>query len=197
MGDSLPDRHPPIANPMFEIWRLSRRTGALVDASLNGEQTASDFGLYSLIRNLGSTTATELAELTGSGISTISQQLRRLEERGHLTRTPHPDDGRSTLVALTDAGRDLHGKAGPGYGMLEADLRDELGEDGPMVMYALRQLDEALCRLLGIELDDAASVPRFDALPLDHGTLSADQMAEVRRFIAWVRWRDDQPAAEA
>ena len=189
--DALPARNPPISNPLFEIWRLSRRTSAVMDEALHGEQTGSDFGLYSLLRNLGTTTTTELADLTGSGLSTISQQLRRLEERGHLRRTPHPDDGRSTLVSLTQEGRDLHGKASPGFGMLIQDLREELGdEDYGVVMIGLRRLDEALCRLLGVETE-GLPLPPVSSVPVAGPRLTPDQLREVQRFADWVVWRDD------
>ncbi len=36
---------------------------------------------------------------------TMTNRIDRLEHRGLVRRTPHPDDGRGVLVALTDAGR--------------------------------------------------------------------------------------------
>ena len=188
--DAPPPRHPPISNPLFEIWRLTRRTAAAVDAALHDEQTGSDFGLYSLLRNLGTTTTTEIADLTGSGVSTISQQLRRLEERGHLRRSPNPDDRRSTLVALTEEGRDLHAKASPGFGMLVADLVEELGEqDHAAVMYGLRRLDEALCVLLGVDLE-GLSLPPLTPPSAVRSDLTPEQRREVEQFTDWVVWRD-------
>ena len=59
--------------------------------------------------------------------TTVSSYVKRLEPRGHVERAPNPDDGRSYLLHLTDAGRVAHTDAaehflphsprcGPGWG---------------------------------------------------------------------------------
>lgn len=48
---------------------------------------------------------TELAELEGLAQPTMTVLVRRLEERGWVTRAGHPDDGRVVLVAITERGR--------------------------------------------------------------------------------------------
>lgn len=45
-----------------------------------------------------------LARLTSGSLSRVSHGARRLEKRGYLTRCRCPDDGRVTLVTLTDDG---------------------------------------------------------------------------------------------
>ncbi len=42
---------------------------------------------------------------------TLTPLLKRLEKLGYITRTKDPDDERSLLVDLTDAGRELKGRA--------------------------------------------------------------------------------------
>lgn len=39
-------------------------------------------------------------------LSTVSRHLRSLDDLGLITRSPDPDDGRATLLDLSDAGRD-------------------------------------------------------------------------------------------
>ena len=46
----------------------------------------------------------KLAELTEGSLPRLSQVVSRLEKSGRVERRPDPDDGRSTLVTLTDEG---------------------------------------------------------------------------------------------
>jgi DNA-binding MarR family transcriptional regulator len=48
---------------------------------------------------------TELAELEGLAQPTMTVLVRRLEERGWVSRAGHPEDGRVVLVAITARGR--------------------------------------------------------------------------------------------
>ncbi|WP_448388353.1 MarR family winged helix-turn-helix transcriptional regulator [Microbacterium aurum] len=43
--------------------------------------------------------------------ATVTSAVDRLERDGLLRRTPHPRDGRATMLALTDVGRDLTERA--------------------------------------------------------------------------------------
>lgn len=46
----------------------------------------------------------ELAFLANGSLSRLSNVVKRFEQRGWVTRSPDPDDGRFTLAALTDIG---------------------------------------------------------------------------------------------
>ncbi|NJP66401.1 MarR family winged helix-turn-helix transcriptional regulator [Streptomyces spiramenti] len=46
----------------------------------------------------------ELAHLANGSLSRLSNVARRFEQRGWLTRSPDPEDGRFTVAELTDAG---------------------------------------------------------------------------------------------
>jgi DNA-binding MarR family transcriptional regulator len=59
----------------------------------------------------------------------LTYQAQLLEQRGLITRSPSPDDERSTVVALTDAGREVLAAVFPGHietvhGLLFAPLSD-------------------------------------------------------------------------
>ncbi|MFB2584947.1 MarR family winged helix-turn-helix transcriptional regulator [Herbiconiux liukaitaii] len=56
-----------------------------------------------------------LAHYANSSLSRISRAVSRLEARGWATREPDPDDGRSTLAALTEAGLETFRSASPGH----------------------------------------------------------------------------------
>ena len=58
---------------------------------------------------------TELAHLANGSLSRTSHSSRRLEQRGLVARQQCPDDGRVTLVTLTDEGYQQLAKAAPSH----------------------------------------------------------------------------------
>ncbi|CAN3130793.1 MarR family winged helix-turn-helix transcriptional regulator [Mycobacterium sp. smrl_JER01] len=55
----------------------------------------------------------ELAFLANGSLSRLSNVVKRFEQRGWVTRSPDPDDGRYTLAHLTDDGYRLVVAAAP------------------------------------------------------------------------------------
>lgn len=55
----------------------------------------------------------ELAFLANGSLSRLSNVVKRFEQRGWMTRSPDPDDGRYTLAHLTDEGYRLVVAAAP------------------------------------------------------------------------------------
>lgn len=53
------------------------------------------------------TTATTLRRVLGVTAASISNTLGDMEREGLISRIPNPHDARSTLIQLTDRGRDL------------------------------------------------------------------------------------------
>ncbi|MCO7225328.1 MarR family winged helix-turn-helix transcriptional regulator [Pleionea sp. CnH1-48] len=51
-------------------------------------------------------TSVRIKELTGMDAATITRANARLIELGFVQKTPNPNDGRSTLLTLTDKGKD-------------------------------------------------------------------------------------------
>jgi DNA-binding MarR family transcriptional regulator len=58
---------------------------------------------------------TDLADGLVYSRSGLTYQAQLLEKRGLVTRTPSPDDERSTLVTLTAEGRAVLGEVFPGH----------------------------------------------------------------------------------
>src|SRR3954466_11380219 len=58
---------------------------------------------------------TALAQRTNATLPRLSHVVRRLEDRGLVTRFPCPGDGRATNAQLTDAGWDAVVDAAPGH----------------------------------------------------------------------------------
>jgi DNA-binding MarR family transcriptional regulator len=62
------------------------------------------YAILSLIGARGPVRLTEVAAELGMPITTASDVVRRLEGRRLVKRSPNPDDGRSSLFALTASG---------------------------------------------------------------------------------------------
>ncbi|MEU4398950.1 MarR family transcriptional regulator [Micromonospora orduensis] len=58
---------------------------------------------------------TDLADGVVYSRSGLTYQAGLLDKRGLITRSPSPDDERSVLVTVTDAGRDLVARVLPGH----------------------------------------------------------------------------------
>jgi DNA-binding MarR family transcriptional regulator len=77
----------------------------LVERELAADGVESDsYASLSLIGVRSSVRLTELAEELGLPLTTMSDVVRRLENRGYVRRRQNPDDGRSFLFELTTRG---------------------------------------------------------------------------------------------
>lgn len=99
---------------------------------------------------------TDLADGLVYSRSGLTYQAQLLERRGLVTRTPSPEDERSTLVALTADGRAVLGQVFPGHieavrSLLFAALSDD-------------DVDE-LARILGKAAGHLRSAPPRSATP--------------------------------
>lgn len=84
----------------------------------------------------------EVAALANGSLTRLSRTVDRLEQRGWVTRRPDPDDGRSTLAVLTDAGRDKVVAAAPGH---VNEVRRLVFD--PLTKAQVRQLNEIATRV--------------------------------------------------
>ncbi len=65
----------------------------------------SAYLMLGFLVNEGTLTVGQLAEFLQLDISTASRQVRALEDKGLIARTPDPRDGRISRVDLTEEGR--------------------------------------------------------------------------------------------
>jgi DNA-binding MarR family transcriptional regulator len=87
---------------MVTLARLGRR----MRQRMPGEEL--DFAAILLMKALaqrGPLRLSALAAVLDVDASTVSRQVRHLEDRGLLERTEDPDDGRASRIALSEAGR--------------------------------------------------------------------------------------------
>ncbi|MGL3149548.1 MarR family winged helix-turn-helix transcriptional regulator [Microbacterium sp. A82] len=110
------------ASPMAVIGRLSRAALAiesrLADTFAQHGLDASSFDVLATLLRNGAPyrlTPAELARESMISTSAVAQRLNKLEARGLVAREANPDDGRGTLVALTDSGKEVIEKALPDH----------------------------------------------------------------------------------
>jgi DNA-binding MarR family transcriptional regulator len=183
---------------LFDLWLLSGLSAGYLDevltsTGLNGD----DFGLYSLLGAFGPATPTQVHRWTGWPTTTISAHLRRVEQRGHLDRRPNREDRRSSLVKLSDSGRQALREATEPFLVAMHDLRPRFVPDTLRERLVLQDLDRIMREVTGLDARPYAVVARPDAAPPGQyylayrgDPLTTDQEDEVRRYIAFL----SQPA---
>jgi DNA-binding MarR family transcriptional regulator len=83
------------------------RTARRLRQEAGGELSPSQTTALATIDRHGPLTPSELAVRERIQRPTVTRIVARLEEAGRVRRTRDPQDGRSSLVALTPAGREL------------------------------------------------------------------------------------------
>lgn len=104
----------------------------------------NQFGVQSVIGVFGPLTPTELAGRLGMAAPTVSAWIKRLTAEGQVTRRPHPTDGRSYLVEVTDEGRAALRAISPRFGDALARVEAALGDDLDVAWEGGRRFEEAL-----------------------------------------------------
>lgn len=93
------------------VYRLSRLSGDAMERTYGRfGLTRADFDVLATLRRSGPPFRLSPSRLAGSLMLTtggMTGRLDRLERAGHVRREPDPNDRRSLLVSLTDAGRAL------------------------------------------------------------------------------------------
>jgi DNA-binding MarR family transcriptional regulator len=182
---------------LFDLWLVNHLATGILDLALaDSGLSADDFGLYSLLMGAGPATPTQLARWTGMRPTTLSAALKRMEQRGDITRLPNPGDRRSSLIALSDAGRAKHVAAQPAFhramraiSAALAPAEDDIRLDLQRLDAALRQLASLDARPYAVEID-GTSAGRPDApqsLRYTGSPLTPEEEAEARRHLDWLR----------
>lgn len=119
-----------IGNVLFDTWLLSRAVHALIDDAIRPSGLdADEFAIYSTLASGDGLTPTDLAHWMAAPTTTVSSYIKRFERRGHVKRSPNPDDRRSYLLELTDSGRQAHLTAGELFAPTLAEVEQALGSE--------------------------------------------------------------------
>lgn len=92
-----------------------------------GPLPATERWLLSRLAVTGPVRMSTLADWQQVDRSTITTQVRLLEDLGYVKRSPDPDDGRAILISLSEAGRTQHEE----LRSTAADVFNELISDWP------------------------------------------------------------------
>ena len=140
----------------FDLVQTEIRLYNALDQRLRAEHglAASQFGALRIIGRRDDCRVNDLAREAAITVGASSKVVDRLEEAGWVSRRPNPANRRSSLLALTAAGRQLLDAATP---TVESELRTWLA--GPLPARSLDELASAVARLRQVMEDARAGTP--------------------------------------
>ena len=151
---------------LFLVWLVARSTEDLIDGVLaSAGLSADEYAVFSMLRATGGTTPTELARWMAAPPTTVSAYLKRFTARGLVTRVPHPDDGRSSLVRLTAAGHRTHDAARRRFDPVRNEVVARLAGDHLSVADALATLRTVVDQLRAEVSLQRSDTPAPDEAP--------------------------------
>ncbi|OYU15520.1 MAG: MarR family transcriptional regulator [Alphaproteobacteria bacterium PA4] len=122
---------PATAHPCtaMAVRRLSRKVTQIYDEALAPYGlTVGQIGLLAALRRRQGVSVGALADRLAADASTVSRLLKPLANAGLILVEPDPDDRRSRLVRLTEAGHAQRARALPGWHAAQDSVRARLGE---------------------------------------------------------------------
>ncbi len=99
--DEISDGSHSIGRLIFQLQRLERNPRTFDKA---GTLTPSEIHAVDAIGEDGNVLMSQLAERLGVTKGAITQVIGRLEKKGLVYRTGHPEDSRAVLISLTERG---------------------------------------------------------------------------------------------
>ena len=131
-----PDPSDVAARLAVVVGRVARRI-----RPTHGDLSAGHFSTLATIERLGPQRPSDLARIERMGAPAMTRIVALLESRGLLERSPAPDDARSVLLHLTDAGNGVVQDVRTERAGIVAELIADLAPD------ELRAVSEALTPL--------------------------------------------------
>jgi DNA-binding MarR family transcriptional regulator len=91
---------------LLALQRATHATLQVLAVELAGlSLTGSEINTLANLADGRSRSVSELGRAVGTRPTTLTSVLDRLEQRGHITRSPRPEDRRGVLIELTSSGR--------------------------------------------------------------------------------------------
>jgi DNA-binding MarR family transcriptional regulator len=130
---------------LINTWIAAELVEAVLSRNLAADGIDSGFfGTLSVIGVWGPLTPSDVADKTGTPLTTVSDRLRRMVAEGDVERVAHPADGRSHLVQLTPAGDARWRRGWPALRRTIEQVSGNLERPVEEVEAALEDLLEAL-----------------------------------------------------
>jgi DNA-binding MarR family transcriptional regulator len=133
---------------LFELIAAFNVCQPYTEHFIGDPRISESYGLLSLIGASQSITTTEVAARLGIPVTTASDRIRRLEDKGFAERSPNPADGRSHLVSLTDEGRAAFESTFAAWREATGQLEEELAIPSGEIAGSIRELDRAMRAIL-------------------------------------------------
>jgi DNA-binding MarR family transcriptional regulator len=125
--------------------KAARRVSQIYDRFLEPYGlTITQFGLLAHIRRLDGTTIGSLAAELVMDPSTLTRNLRPLQQRGLVASTPSKNDKRQRTLSLTGAGRETLKSARPGWEQAQAHIARVMADDHAPLSSAIDRMLENL-----------------------------------------------------
>jgi len=135
---------PPRMHVLFDLIAAFNVAHPYTEHFIGDPKISENYGLMSLIGASGSITTTEVAARLGIPVTTASDRIRRLEDKGFAERRSNPADGRSHLVSLTADGRAAFESTFAAWREATTQLEEELRTPSGEVAASIRELDRAM-----------------------------------------------------
>jgi DNA-binding MarR family transcriptional regulator len=140
----------------MQLRQLMRRVAQHYDVELaRAGLKTTQFSLLTAVEKLGPLQPGELARTLGLQASTLTRNLKPLVAAGLLVLGPGPD-GRSRLVAITEAGRAKRAEAKAMWKHAQLELNRLLGDERVMALHSLIQESLALLAVVPEDATDEA-----------------------------------------
>ncbi|HET6824757.1 MAG TPA: MarR family transcriptional regulator [Amnibacterium sp.] len=126
------------------VGRLRRR---LREVAADGELTPSQVSVLTRVAKGEAATASALAVLEGVRPQSVATTIAALEAKGLIARSPDPEDGRRSIITLTDAGREQdRGNREAREAWLAHELEQRMTEEERRTVIAAMALLDRLVR---------------------------------------------------
>jgi DNA-binding MarR family transcriptional regulator len=134
-----PETRDRLTSSVAQLVRTGRHVSVRAATQLYGELPSFGWAMLIPLERDGDQRCSALAAQVGVDVSVASRQLAVLERLGYVERRPDPQDGRASLLRLTDAG--------------SAALAATRAHRGEWALAALAAWDESEARVLTELLD--------------------------------------------
>jgi DNA-binding MarR family transcriptional regulator len=135
---------------LFDFFVTSQRLRrVLTDALAESGMRPDEYAVYSLLLEKGPLTATEMSEMLGMPLTTVLDYVKALDRAGHLVRTAHPFDGRSTELSLNRSGLAAQKRANRHWEVARKSIEGGLVIPLDQVRRSLHALDDSALEVAG------------------------------------------------